>query len=211
MIRQIDGFAHTNRLRNRHAAEKALFSGGMMVLAIALPGVASELVVLLSMAIATLGVARIPLRQYLPVLFLPLTFLLLGLPPFLVSLSPDFQLSLVPNGGWLALQVSLRMSACISCLLFLALTTPVPELLELLRSCRLPPTVIEVALLTYRFLFAFSETAQTIYRAQCLRLGYRTFRNGLRSAAMLVSSILILALERARALERGLAARGYGG
>ncbi|HEY9766316.1 MAG TPA: CbiQ family ECF transporter T component, partial [Chroococcales cyanobacterium] len=135
----------------------------------------------------------------------------LGLPPFLVSLSPDFQLSIVPNGGFLALQVSLRMLASISCLLFLALTTPVPELLALLRSCRLPLAVIEVALLTYRFLFAFSETAQTIYQAQCMRLGYRTFLNGLRSAAMLVASLFILALDRARALERGLAARGYGG
>ena len=103
--------------------------------------------------------------------------------------------------------MTLRSIAAISCLLFLALTTPMASLLILLRRMRVPAGVVDLMSLTYRFLFLFMETLQVMTRAQASRLGYGTLRRAYRSLAMLTVSFFGRVLDRVRRLETGLASR----
>jgi cobalt/nickel transport system permease protein len=99
----------------------------------------------------------------------------------------------------------------VTCLLFLALTTPATHLVAGLRRIGIPAEIAELALLIYRFLFLLTDTAETMHAAQAARLGHSTYRRHLSSLSLLIANLMPRALSRARALEVGLAARGWRG
>ncbi len=80
-----------------------------------------------------------------------------------------------------------------------------------LKMMRIPPLLIELAGLTYRFIYVLMETASKVYVAQKARLGYHSLRVAYRSSGALVSSLIVLTLKYARELDVSLASRGYTG
>jgi len=214
-VNLIDRVAYTNRLAGRSAAEKTLFALGMLVLALVLPPMPGDVVVLAVMTTAALAVARVPLRTYAKLIAGPLFFLAFGVLPLLVSVGVGgdglVSLGLASGGAELALRVTLRSLAGVSCLLFLSLSTPVPQILAVLRTVRTPAVVTEVALLIYRFIWVFVDTVGAIRTAQASRLGYRTWRSSYRSLAMMSATFFGQTLQRARAMDHGLQARNWQG
>jgi cobalt/nickel transport system permease protein len=211
----IDRIAYGNRLAARSGIEKAVFALGMLAAALVLPPWPGAVTVLGVMLVATLGVARVPLGAYAKLIAGPLTFLAVGVLPLLVSIEFGgpwlVSLSAAPDGLGLALAVAARSLAAVSCLLFLSLSTPVPQMLAVLRTARVPAVVTEVSLIVYRDIWTFVETVRGIRTAQASRLGYRTLRCSYRSLAMLGAHAFGRALERARATDHGLQARNWQG
>lgn len=211
----IDRIAHGNRLASRSAVEKAVFAVGMLVLALVVPPWPGAMLIVGVMLGATLGVARVPLGAYAKLAAGPLAFLAVGVPPLLIAVEFGgvwlVSFHLAPDGVELALRVTARSLAAVSCLLFLSLSTPVPQILRVLRAAGVPTVVTEVALLIYRDIWVFIDTVGAIHMAQASRLGYRTLRSSYRSLAMLVASFFGQALQRARAMDHGLQARNWQG
>lgn len=212
MHQLLDCCAYDNRWSRRHPLEKLVFGGGMLLLALLLPP-PGGLAVLLTVSMVTLLGPRINPMVYLKVLALPFFFILPGIGSVLVSLSLEhgsISLGLAPQGPELAWRLLNRALGASSAMLFLALTTPVSEWLSLVRHPALRE-LSDLALLIYRFVFAFFRTAQTLRTAQEARNGYRTLRTRLHSMGLLVSRLLIRALDRVRGMETGMAVRGYDG
>lgn len=211
----LDRHAHTNALHARHAAEKMLAAGGTLLLAWLVPPLPGGVIIIALMLLATVGLARIPWRDYLQAVLAPLGFLLAGAVTLGVSLSVSPQghwhLGWAPDGGVQAIQVTVRAMACVTCLLFLAFTTPITTQLTVLQRLRLPASLLELALLIYRFIFLLLATVETIWQAQTARLGYATWRTSYRALSMLAATFFHHALAHARQMEHGLAARGWHG
>lgn len=209
----IDRTAYTNRWRARHAGEKVLLAGGLMAVAMSCPPLTTAPCVLaVAFAAATLGAGIAP-RTFLQVLAIPAAFLLVSAP--MLALSVDFghgvSLAWSPAGARSAVDVTLRALAATACLALLALTTPLVDLLALLRRIGVPRVFLEIMLLTYRMIFVLADSAATGAQAQASRLGYTGFRQSCRSLGQLAAVLLQNALARARRLETGLGARGYEG
>lgn len=215
MMRLIDRIANTNRLTAASAAEKMLFALGMLALAVGLPPWPGAVLVLIVVLAALFGGARIRLRDYAKVIGGPLVVLLVGLIPLFFSLSfggPAFvRLGVSPTGPELALKVTLRVLAAVNCLLFLSLTTPLPQMLAVLHRLRVPAVITEVSLLVYRYVWVFIDAVVTMRRAQASRLGYSTTRRSFHSLAMLLAALLGQALNRGRALQYGMESRNWRG
>lgn len=211
----VDRVAHANRIANASAVEKVLFSLSLLVLAVALPPWPGSVLVLAVVVFALLVIARVPVRSYLELLRGPLLFLAVSVAPLLASLSfgqPGvLHLGWAPDGSRIAMLVTLRALAALNCLFFLILTTPVPQILGVMRRCRVPSVVTEISLLVYRYIWVFTNTVGSIRRAQEARLGYSSLRRSYRSFAMLTGAFFGQALERGRALERGLDSRNWQG
>ena len=209
----VDRHAWTNRWRSVAAAEKALFAGGLLAADLLLPAFAIAPPVLVASVSATIVGAGVPARAMLGVLAVPAGFLLAGLPALAVSV--DFaatpMLSLSSAAVLAALAVTLRALAAVSCLGFLILTTPVPELLGLARRLGAPEALVELAALIHRLIFVVLERADAGYQAQAARLGYHSFGSSMRSLGLLVGGLFLRSLDRGRRLDLGLAARGYQG
>jgi len=211
----IDRLAHNNRLARASAAEKMLFSMGMLVLAVTLPPWPGAAVVLVVVLVAILGVARVPVRAYLGLIAGPALFMAVSMVPLLLTLNFSgpglLHIGPAPGGPQLAFGVTLRALAGVNCLFFLILTTPVPQILGVMHRCHVPPVVTEISLLVYRYTWVFVSTVQSIRRAQEARLGYSNLGRSYRSLAMLAGALFGQALQRGRALEHGLDARNWQG
>lgn len=212
-MQAIDHHAWTNRWRNRHPAEKLLPAISLLALTLILPPLNIGPLALAGATLATVYGAQVPLRTVLKVLAAPTAFLLAGAPFLAVSLdfSHGFSLHFSADGVRLALETTVRALAAVSCLSFLALTTPLADWVPLLRRVGIPSGVIELILLVYRLIFVFAERALTGRQAQTARLGYSRLDRSVRSLGLLAGSLFQRSLEQARRLEIGLAARGYRG
>jgi cobalt/nickel transport system permease protein len=185
----------------------------MLVLAVTLPASTTSPIILAVMFATTVLGAGIPAITWLRLMALPGGFLITSVPFLALSLdfSPGLELAFSPQGLEVALTVLLRALAAVSCLMFLTLTTPLIDLVPLLRRLGIPQAVVEIMLLTYRMVFVFLERAASARQAQVARHGYVGLRNSLRSLGLLVSSLFQRSLERSRRLEIGLTARGFQG
>lgn len=204
-----DRLAHTSRWRTRSLAEKSLLSLGLLTLALALPPWPGGALVLAAAVTAALA-AGTPPWALARLALGPLAFILTGAATLLVQMG-DGGLGLSTAGAQQAGLLVLRSLAAVSALLLLTVTTPASDLVQGLRRLGLPAEVAEVALTTYRLLFVLLDTAAAIHASQEARLGTTGWRRRIRSTGLLVAALLPRALDRARRLELGLAARGFDG
>lgn len=209
-ISAIDRAAYLNAWRKRPLGEKAALALGMLVLAVALPPLPGGVVVAAVMLGFTFIGARVPLGIWLSTAAAPLGFLLTGAATLLVSIGPD-GVQFSSAGLQDATLLALRSFSALACLLFLILTTPLTDTLVGLRRLGLPRDIVDIALLTHRFVFIIADVALGMSHAQEARLGRATRRRWLRSTGLLAANLLPRTLDRARRLETGLSARGWDG
>lgn len=208
MIRA-DRLAHASRWRLVPLPEKTLLSLGLLTLAMALPPWPGAVLVLAA-ASAAARVSGVTATAWLLSLAGPGLFIATGAATLLVQIGPG-GLSLAADGGAQALFVALRALAAVAALSLLTVTTPMADMLHGLRRLGLPRELAEMALTTYRFIFVLLETAATMHASQMARLGGDGWRRRVRSTGLLAAALLPRALEQARRLEVGLAARGFDG
>ncbi len=219
----IDAYAYINNLKAVHPLEKALFAILTMVVCLFSPNNITPLIVLALMATATLWKAGISGRVYARLLLLPLSFLVLSV------LTIAFSVSLHPAGFWfsfplgrlfigvrspdvlLAGHLFLKSLGTVSCLYFLALTTPMTEIITLLYKLKTPALVTELMILIYRFIFVFLESAATIRRAQHSRLGYITVQRSFYAMSQLFVALFGKIFQHSRQLADAMDARCYTG
>lgn len=216
----IDRLAYSNRWRLLHPAVKGVLAGLGLAASLAAASPLVPLLVMAVMAGVTLFGARIPAGIYLRLLLVPAGFLVAGVLGLAITLGPgdlplfappffDLALGLSHAGLRQAILVLARACAAITCLYLLALTTPMTEIIALLRRLRVPSLLLELMLLAYRQLFIFRETARKMTVAQQSRLGYATTANSLRSLAATSANLYLRTHRGSRLLHRALVSRGY--
>ena len=211
----IEQSAYANRWRSVSPAAKGLFALCGLIAAFAAHtpvtagGVAAVLV------LATLFGARVAAVRWVRVAAPPLGFLLVGSLSLLASPGFDAQGSLMihwlPEGPAPVLRLVSRSTAALAALLFLVLTTPLIDLIALLRRLRVPEVLLELMVVCYRMLFVFSEALHDTLTAQSARLGYATPRLALRSLGQLTAGLTLLIWSRAHDLHVAAQSRNSDG
>lgn len=92
-----------------------------------------------------------------------------------------------------------------------SLTTSVTELVSLASRLRLSPVLIEIASLTYRYLFLVTEEGQRIREAQIARLGHSSWRKSVHSYGILIGMVMARSYDKAESVYQAMASRGYSG
>ena len=110
-----------------------------------------------------------------------------------------------------ALQLIFTALASVSCLYFLSMTTPMPDILNVLHKLRCPRLLGELMLLIYRYIFVLLDTAGKIRISQLSRLGNRDYGTALKSFGAMGSVLMIRAVTRSKALYDAMEARCYDG
>lgn len=209
----IEQCAYSNNWRRVHPAAKVLFV--CFALSAALLANNPRLLAGMALSIATATVigAGIRLRQYARAVLPPLLFLGISCLTLLVSLQWDNGLALRWQPDQLP-KVSLlcgRSLSCLSALFLLALTTPMTDLIELLRRLRVPHLLLDMMTLSYRMIFVLLESVHDIRVAQASRLGYATNRLALRSLGSMTGSLAAQLWQRSHNLHLAAQARANDG
>lgn len=128
-----------------------------------------------------------------------------------------FKLVGYQEGAVLGAAFLARVAACVSVVLFLSVTTPVHELGNALISFRAPRVLVEILLLTYRYIFVLWDEGIRIREAQTLRLGYPAWhsisgwKRAFKSTSTLMGMIFIRAYDRAERTFSAMQVRAYNG
>lgn len=111
------------------------------------------------------------------------------------------------DGLWVFLGVLARGTFAIGTMVLLANTTPFSALLDLLRSLRVPPILVTVLALLYRYLFILIDEAERIQRARRAR----TFDNKRRWTvlASVLGELFVRSTERSERVFLAMRARGW--
>lgn len=211
----IEQAAYANRWRRISPAAKASFALAGLVAAFvaATPTQAAGLALVLA-AVACAGAGVAP-GLYLRVAAPAAGFLALSALTLLLSLD-------IGAGGAMAWRwapealprvetLVARSLAALAALLGLVLTTPLPDLIALLRRLGLPEVLLDLMVLCYRMLFVFSAALQDTLTAQQARLGYAGPRRSLRSLGLVAANLAVQIWQRADALHRAALARNGDG
>lgn len=222
----IDSYSYSNDLRSVHPVEKAAFSIGTVLICLIADSIVTSSIVILMMSLGAILIAGVSLRFYLRLLTVPASFLILAVFTVAITVArPEaggvnflwgvkfgsFQLGIKGGNLIFGLRLFLKSMGSITSLYFLVLTTPVVEVISVLKKCRVPKLFLELMTFIYHMLFVLSSTASRIKNSQLSRLGYSSLNNTLNSLGKLGSVLFVRSYHRAKDLITALEARGYDG
>lgn len=217
----IDKLCYQSRLRYENPGEKFAFAVITLCICVMSRSIAVACIVLAVTGILTVWKGGIPVSRYLKFLTIPLAFLLLSTLAIILNLKKaPLDLFAIPLGNWYltsskaallyAGQLILTALSSVSCLYFLAFTTPMPDILDVLKKLHCPKLLIELMLLIYR-LFLFSYLQLLYFHGSGMSSWEQDYRTALNSFGKLGSVLMIRAMSRSNRLYDAMEARCYDG
>lgn len=211
----IEQAAYASRWRPVCPGAKAAFALAGLIAAFVAATPAAALLVAALLALAAVAGAGVGLGLYLRVALPATGFLALSCLSLLVSLAGDgaggIVWQLAPDAAPRIAELAARSLAALAAMLFLVLSTPLSDLIVLLRRLRVPEVLLDLMVLCYRMLFVFSEAFHDTLTAQQARLGFVSTRRSLHTLGLLAASLAAQVWLRARHLHLAAQARNGDG
>lgn len=218
----IDKLCYYSKLRYINACEKFAYAIVTLLFCVVSRSIALALLVLAVNGVLTVKKGGIPISRYMHFMMVPLVFLFLTTFAILFNISKTpLDAFTIPAGSyyitssWNSLREGMQLIctalASVSCLYFLSFSTPMTDILGVLRKIHCPDLVVELMLLIYRFIFILLEIASAISTAQDARLGNKNFRTAYQSFGKMISALFIRAMKKSNALYDAMESRCYDG
>lgn len=213
----IESAAYASRWRRVLPDAKLVFAlAGLLAAGLAASPAPAVAVAGLYAALTVAGGVRF--RVWLRIACGPMLFLVAGSLSLLVSLVPAdtggplaASWQWAPDAGTRMSALAARALASLSVLLCLVLSTPMSDLIGVLRRWRCPEVLLDLTMLAYRMLCVLAGAVDELRAAQRARLGEAGWQNALRATAALAANLAGQVWQRADALHRASLARNGGG
>ncbi|WP_407307103.1 cobalt ECF transporter T component CbiQ [Desulfosporosinus sp. SB140] len=172
------------------------------------------LVTLASFRTMSLPWRHLFIRLYIPfgvawLVFLSLIFTNGSHALLVISLGP-FRLTAYQEGLTLGFLIVLRIMAAVTLGSILSFSTPMIEILETLRLCKVPNLMIDLAAMMYRYVFILTETSHNMRRAQLSRMGdSSSWLHQARDIGKVAGYVLTNSLDRSIRIYKAMLSRGY--
>ncbi len=134
-----------------------------------------------------------------------------GQKPLFTFAMAGFTVTGYGDGLTAGLLIASRIMAATALVAVVSFSTAFTELLSGFSWLRAPRELIEILIFTYRYIFVLLEDAQIIYNSQKSRLGYSSWKRGLKSFGALAGALVIKAFEQSQAVTQAMVQRGYDG
>jgi len=218
----LEEIAQKNRLRQVNTYLKLATGVSAILLCLVSTSYIAPLFIAALLTFAILFLARVDAKTYAELFIHPVWFglvsvigivLIYGGPTVFWNWNPLpwFSLSITRESINQGFFVFSRIVGGMSAVCFIALTTPMTDLFTVMRQCRVPDVVIDLAMIIYRTIFIIMNQVVQIYHAQVMRLGYSTWRESIHSFASLCGATFIASWESGEDLIRAMDARCYDG
>lgn len=104
----------------------------------------------------------------------------------------------------------LRIMTAVTMCCVLSFSTPMIEILETLRLCKVPGIIVDIADMMYRYVFIIQETAHNMRHAQLSRMGGNSsWIQQARDTGTIASYVLIKSFDRSVKIYNAMLSRGY--
>lgn len=221
----IDQYAWKSRLRTVEPAQKMLLTGAVLLVTLLMNSPRTSALAFVAMIGLCIGMVGTPPRVVAKMMTAEALFLSLSL----IGIVLTFSWAANPNPnpwritlGGVAVSTSpaalrlggsllLRALAGGAALAFLVFSTPLVDILEVLRRLKLPPLLIDLFQMIYRFIFVMVERLSMMQTAQASRLGDINARALMRSSALLASNLFLEVFRRSQRMQMALDSRCFDG
>lgn len=219
----IDKIAYHNRLAHINPYLKCMIGASFLIMSVAWDHFSLLAGIILGMNILILGVAKINKKIYIKLMAFPSAFIFLSVLTTLFYFSKqhsDFLFYVKLFGYYIGYSkqtllragiILMRCFAALSCIYFITLTTGFNQMLVVFKKLRIPKEIIEIMMLTYRFIFIFLEEVSQIYIAQEMRFGYINIKTSYHSLGILISNLLVRMTRRYQEMSIVLDTKLYDG
>jgi cobalt/nickel transport system permease protein len=172
-----------------------------MVICVASKNPYTGLFLTLAMFISAVFASGVSVHHYVQIIALPISFLLIGGLALLfeVSSGPTGVMNIDVFGFWLSVSekaqshtalVISRAFGAVSCLCALSITTPMPDIIGVLRRARCPDIIIDLMYLIYRYIFILMSLHHEMLNAARSRNSFRDYRTSLRVTGKIYANLL---------------------
>lgn len=221
-----ENFAYTNNYADLNPFVKVLSSLAFIIISLANSNLYLAVFLIFFVILLTLRGAKIPLRPYIKMLFIPMVYLLISLLTIVVSLGfteiNEAEFLFVKQLSFLnfyigivsieeGLTLALRAVGAIVGMYFLILTTPFNQQIVVLKKVKTPNLFIELYMLTYRFIGMFFEESKDIYMAQKNKFAYTNYKDSMNSLSLLIKVLFIRMMNRYKEMENILEMKFFDG
>ena len=222
-ILSVDYYAYASHMRSWNATFKIIFSMLCLLLCLILNNIYVSIAVIFIMGYMTVVIGGLELDHYISMLLIPIVFLLFGSAAIAVGFSwnPVGQYNLNVFGWfyiycsqaslWKASGLIFKALGAVSALYMMTLTTPLSELIVVLRKAHIPKVIIELMNMIYRYIFIMLDTHSRMKNSAEARLGYVDFKTSCYSFGQVASNLLIVSLKRGTDYYNALESRCYNG
>lgn len=218
----IDFYSADSRLRGWNAGFKMGVGMAALCLCVGANRLSVSLFVILTMGALTVGAGGLSLPLYLKLFTVPAAFFLMGTAAIAIGVSrvpygdfyislPWFCLYVTKIGLWQAFLLIIRALGAVSGMYMMALTTPVGEMIGVLKRIHVPGLIVELMYLIYRFIFVLMDTHSQMRQAAGSRLGYGDFATSCRTFGSTAGNLLIASLRKADVYYDSMLSRCYDG
>ena len=218
----LEDIAQTNGLREVNTYVKLMAGLGAIILCLLSTSFIAPLFIAVLLSGAIILLARVDVKTYTELFIVPFWFAAMSvIVIILLSGGSEVYWSWTPF-SWLSISISreslnegifvfCRVIGGMAALIFIALTTPMTDLFIVMRRCRIPEAVLDLAMMIYRAIFMVMHLLVQTYQAQVMRLGYSSFHESIESFATLCGSVFIASWDAGEDLVRAMDARCYAG
>ena len=197
----IDIMAQTSRLKRIDPTLKCLVLFALAIICVASKSTYTGIFLTLAMFVLAVIFGGVRVHHYVQTLMLPAVFLFTGGLALLfeVTSEPVGVLCFRVLGFWLSVSVNSQIQTslvvsrafgAVSCLCLLGSTTPMPDIVSVLRRARFPVAIIDLMYLIYRYIFVLISIHHDMRMAARSRLGFRGYRSSMRTNGMVFSTLL---------------------
>lgn len=217
-----DSIAQQSAFRHIHPGTKLFLGLGALILCLISPSPVAPLVSGIVLSLVLLIPGRLSPTIYGHILLGPAIFVCMSIIILLLMLGGkdviwQFQpvsgitLSITREAVNTSLLILCRVFGCSVSLFFIALTTPMTDLFNVMKRMRIPIELIDMMMIVYRYIFIFYAIAVEIWQAQVMRLGYSRPRESIRSFSMLCGMLFITSWNAGEDLIHAMDCRCYNG
>jgi cobalt/nickel transport system permease protein len=218
----LEDIAQKNGLRQVNTYLKLAAGTGAILLCLLSSSYIAPLFIAILLTIGILFLARVDAKTYAGLFIGPFWFALMSVAGLILIYGGEtvfwswhptlwFSLSITRESINQGFFIFSRIIGGMSAVCFIALTTPMTDLFTVMRQCRVPEVVIDLAMIIYRTIFIILNQAVQIYHAQVMRLGYSSWRESVHSFASLCGATFIASWNSGEDLIRAMDARCYDG
>lgn len=218
----IDLIAQNSLLKDVNAVLKCIVAVSVLIMVMVGNNILFSTITVVSMAFITIKIGGVSTSTYLKLMLMPLAFIMLGTVAIAVSISKNkvgimnlpllgYYLCVTKYGFLEALKISLNALGGVSCLYMISLSTPMYEIIEVLKKCKLPQVVIELMFLIYRYIFILFKMQSLMHTSAVSRLGYSGVKQSFFSFAHIGANLLAVSFKKAGNYYDAMVSRGYDG
>lgn len=217
----IDKYAYTNKLTDLNPQAKFILACvGLFILRI-FDNTYLYITNIILMLFITVFIARIPIKAYLKMFFIPFIFLIVSLITIMISINnTDYLISIKIFNTLFGItkesliegrNLFILVISSLSSVYFFILTTPINKIIKGMKKLKVPDLFIELMILIYRSIFIFLEEMNNMRRVQVIKFGYENKTNWINSTSILITNLFKKIFEKHKQMSISLECKLFDG